>query len=93
MAFYEGLSAEHLQQFIERIERLEDEKTNIATDIKEVFLEAKSSGFDVKIMRQIIRLRKMDPVDREEQEYLLDTYKRAVGMLPPANDDEAEAAA
>ena len=63
MSFYGGLSAEHLKQFIERIERLEEEKKNIAEDIKQVFAEAKGSGFDVKTMRSILKLRKMEQHD------------------------------
>lgn len=76
------LSAEHLRQFIERIERLEEEKKNIAEDIKEVFNEAKSSGFEPKIMREILKQRKKEANELEEEEYLIDTYKRALGMLP-----------
>jgi uncharacterized protein (UPF0335 family) len=94
-SFYGGLSAEHLRAFIERIERLEEEKKNIAEDIKEVFAEAKNNGFDVKIMREVIKLRKMESNELEEQEYLLDTYRRALGMLPSIDeeeDKEAEAA-
>ncbi|MDB2414309.1 DUF2312 domain-containing protein [Rickettsiales bacterium] len=87
MTFYGGLSSEHLLQFIERIERLEEEKKNIAEDIKEVYAEAKSTGFDAKAMRQIIKLRKMDSSELEEQEYVLDTYKRALGMLPQLDED------
>lgn len=93
MSFYGGLSAEHLKQFIERIERLEEEKKNIAEDIKQVFAEAKGGGFDVKTMRSILKLRKMEQHDLEEQEYLLDTYKRALGMLPELEEDTAETAA
>ena len=74
-------SAARLKSFIERIERLEEEKAGIAADIKEVFAEAKGTGFDVKIMRQIIRLRKMEQADRLEQEELLDLYQRALGMI------------
>jgi uncharacterized protein (UPF0335 family) len=74
-------SAARLKSFIERIERLEEEKAGIAADIKEVFAEAKGTGFDVKIMRQIVRLRKMETADRQEQEELLELYKRALGML------------
>jgi uncharacterized protein (UPF0335 family) len=91
MSFYGGLSAEHLKQFIERLERLEEEKKNIAEDIKEVFAEAKGSGFDVKTMRQILRLRKLESNELEEQEYLLDTYKRALGMLPELDESEKAA--
>ena len=74
-------AAKRLRTFIERIERLEEEKAGIAADIKEVFAEAKGTGFDVKVMRQVIRLRKQDVEDRREQEELLDLYKRALGML------------
>lgn len=88
MTFYDGLSAEHLRQFVERLERLEEEKKNIQEDLKEVFAEAKANGFDVKTIRQILRLRKIDQNDRDEQEYLLDTYKRALGMLPDSASDD-----
>jgi len=81
MADSGGIAADHLKSFIERIERLEEEKAAIAGDIKEVYAEAKGTGFDTKIMRQIIRLRKMEPNDRQEQEELLDIYMRAVGMM------------
>jgi uncharacterized protein (UPF0335 family) len=73
-------SAARLKSFIERIERLEEEKAATANDIKEVYAEAKGTGFDVKVMRQIIRVRKMDQADRAEQEELLDLYMRALGM-------------
>lgn len=75
-----GIAAEQLNQLLERIERLEEEKAKTAEHIREVFAEAKYSGFDVKIMKQILRLRKMNPEQRQEQEYLLDVYKNAVGM-------------
>jgi len=75
-----GITAEQLRSYIERIERLEEEKAAIAADVREVYAEAKSSGFDVKIMRQVLRLRKLDHDDRSEQEALLDLYKRALGM-------------
>ncbi len=68
-------------QFIERWERLEEERKNLAADQKDVMAEAKSTGFDVKTLREIIRLRKMTPEDRREREALLDTYKAALGML------------
>ena len=74
-------SAARLKSFIERIERLEEEKAATANDIKEVYAEAKGTGFDVKVMRQVIRIRKQDVEDRREQEELLDLYKRALGML------------
>jgi len=76
-----GVAAERLKSFIERIERLEEEKAALAADIREVYSEAKGSGFDTKIMRQIVRLRKMDESDRQEQETLLDVYKQALGLL------------
>ncbi|MDA0780877.1 MAG: DUF2312 domain-containing protein [Rickettsiales bacterium] len=88
-SFYGGLSAEHLKQFVERLERLEEEKKNIAEDLKEVFAEAKGAGFDVKIIRQILKIRKIEANELEEQEYLLDTYKRALGMLPELDEDPA----
>lgn len=74
-----SVSAQRLKQFISRVERLEDEKKNLGADIREVYSEAKSAGFDVKIMRQVVKLRKMDKADREEQEALLQVYLDAVG--------------
>ena len=79
-----GIAGEQLRSFIERIERLEEEKRTLGEDIKEVFAEAKGNGFDTKIMRQIIKIRRMDKDDLDEQETLLDIYKRALGMLPDA---------
>jgi uncharacterized protein (UPF0335 family) len=81
MADAGGIAADRLKSFIERIERLEEEKSALAGDIKEVYSEAKSSGFETKIMRQIVRLRKMEPQERNEQEQLLDVYKQAIGMI------------
>jgi uncharacterized protein (UPF0335 family) len=69
-----------LKSFIERIERLEGEKAELAEDIREVYAEAKGEGFDTKIMRQVIRLRKLEVHERREQEELLDTYRKALGM-------------
>ncbi|MBQ3695951.1 MAG: DUF2312 domain-containing protein [Alphaproteobacteria bacterium] len=69
-----------LNTFIDRIERLEQEKSELAADIREVFAEAKGAGFDVKVMRQVLRLRKMDPADRAETEFLRDEYKKLLGM-------------
>jgi len=68
-----------LRQFIERIERLEEEKSGLLEDIKEIYSDAKSRGFDAKIMRQIIRVRKLDEHDRQEQEELFDIYMHALG--------------
>ena len=75
-----GIAAERLRQLIERIERLEDEKAALAADIREIYAEAKAVGFDAKVMRQIIKLRKMDTADQQELEALIDTYKHALGM-------------
>ena len=76
-----GIAAERLKSFVERIERLEEEKRGLQEDIKEVYAEAKGTGFDTKIIRQIIRLRKMDKADRQEQEAILELYKEALGMV------------
>ncbi len=75
-----GIAAKRLRSFIERIERLEEEKAALAADVREVYAEAKGDGFDVKTMRQIVRLRKLDSSDRAEQEALLDLYKSALGL-------------
>ncbi len=72
--------ANQLNTFIDRIERLEEEKKELAADIREVFSEAKGAGFDVKVMRQVLKLRKMDPADRAETEFLRDEYKKLLGM-------------
>ena len=76
-----GIQAEQLANYVERIERLEEEKANLAADIKEVYAQAKSMGYDTKIMRKIVSLRKMEDQEREEQETLLDVYKHALGMV------------
>jgi uncharacterized protein (UPF0335 family) len=91
MAKIGGVETTKLKSYIERIERLEEDKGGIASDIKDVFSEAKSNGFDVKTMRSVIRLRKMKSNDRSEAEYMLDLYKRALGM--DASFDDAEEAA
>jgi uncharacterized protein (UPF0335 family) len=75
-----GIAADRLRSFIERIERLEEEKKGIADDIKDIYAEAKGTGFDVKIIRQIIRLRKKAKEERQEEEELLELYKSALGM-------------
>lgn len=75
-----GIAADRLRSFIERIERLEEERKGIADDIKDIYAEAKGTGFDTKILRQIIRLRKMEKNDRQEQEALLELYMAALGM-------------
>ncbi|MBW8269527.1 DUF2312 domain-containing protein [Caldovatus aquaticus] len=75
-----GIAADRLRSIVERIERLEEERKALASDIKDIFAEAKSAGFDVKVLRQVLRLRKQEPAEIEEQETLLDLYKRALGM-------------
>ena len=75
-----GVAADRLRSFIERIERLEEEKAALAADIKETYSEAKGTGFDIKVIRMIVRLRKMDTSDRQEQEQILDLYKRALDI-------------
>ena len=75
-----GVAAERLTSFIERLERLEDEKRDVTDQIKDVFAEAKGEGFDIKTMRQVLKLRRMKPHDRSEQEELLEVYQAALGM-------------
>ena len=74
------VAVDELRLLIERIERLEEEKKGIADDIRDVYGEAKATGYDAKIMRQIVKLRKMKPDDRREMELVLDTYKSALGL-------------
>ena len=76
----DNIAADQLRLLIERIERLEEEKKGISDDIKDVYLEAKSTGFDIKTMRSIVRLRKLEEHAREEAEALLETYKAALGL-------------
>ena len=75
-----GVAAEELKQLVERIEKLEEEKAAIASDIKDVFAEAKGRGFDTKAIRHIIRLRKKNHAERQEEEAILDLYMQALGM-------------
>ena len=75
-----GIAADRLRSLIERIERLEEERKALAGDIKDIYAEAKGAGFDVKVIRQIIRIRSQEPAEVEEQETLLDVYRRALGM-------------
>ena len=75
-----GIAADRLRSLIERIERLEEEKKAISSDIRDIYAEAKGAGFDVKIMRAIIKLRKMNAADRDEQEFLLETYRKALDI-------------
>ena len=76
-----GIAADQLKSIVERIERLEEEKSGIASDIKDIFAEAKGNGFDVKALRTIMRMRKQDANERAEQETILETYMQALGML------------
>jgi uncharacterized protein (UPF0335 family) len=100
-----ALAGDRLRSYIERIERLEEERKALAADVKDIYSEVKSAGFDVKVVRQLIRIRKQEPAEVEEQEMLLDIYRAAIGMLggkplsertrqrfdPPAEQDEPKA--
>ncbi|MEM6381120.1 MAG: DUF2312 domain-containing protein [Pseudomonadota bacterium] len=77
-----GVAGGKIRAFVERIERLEDEKKGIAEDIKDVYAEAKSDGFDTKVLRKLVGIRKQDPAERQEEESLLDIYMHALGMTP-----------
>jgi uncharacterized protein (UPF0335 family) len=74
-------SAAQLRSIVERIERLEEEKASLASDIRDVYTESKGNGFDVKALRAIVRMRKQDPNERQEQETIRDTYMHALGMI------------
>ncbi len=87
MADASGVAADQLRAFIERIERLEEEKKVIADDIKDVYAESKGNGFDVKVMRKIVSLRKRKPHEREEEEAILDLYLHALGMSGPVMEE------
>jgi uncharacterized protein (UPF0335 family) len=75
-----GVAVERLRSLVERIERLEEERKALGSDIKDIYAEAKSAGFDVKVLRQLIRIRKQEAAEVEEQETMLDVYRRALGM-------------
>jgi len=75
-----GVAAAELRQFVERVERLEEEKSALANDVKEVFAELKSRGYDAKVVRQVLRIRKQDKAERQEQEAILELYLSALGM-------------
>jgi uncharacterized protein (UPF0335 family) len=81
------IARDQLRAFIERIERLEEEKANLFADIREVYAEAKGMGFDPKIMRKVVSLRKMDVEKRQEEDFVLDTYLNALGMLEQSGVD------
>jgi uncharacterized protein (UPF0335 family) len=84
----DAVAGAQIRAFIERIERMEEEKAAVATDIKEIYAEAKGNGFDTKVLRIIVRRRKQDANERLEQEALLDIYEHALGMRPEPVDDE-----
>jgi len=84
-----GLAVDQLRSIIGRVEKLEEEKMGISADIRDVFAEAKGNGFDIKAIRTIIKMRKMDASEREEQETVLDTYLHALGMLPDSDERPA----
>ncbi|MEA2739155.1 MAG: hypothetical protein QOH05_2462 [Acetobacteraceae bacterium] len=75
-----GVAVERLRSLVERIERLEEERKALSSDIKDIYAEAKSAGFDPKVLRQLIRIRKQEAAEVEEQETMLDIYRRALGM-------------
>jgi uncharacterized protein (UPF0335 family) len=84
----DSVAQDQIKAFIERIERLEEEKASIAGDIKEVYAEAKGNGFDTKVLRKIVSIRKQDHNERMEQEALLELYLTALGMAQAPSDDE-----
>lgn len=77
-----NVSKDQLNAFVERIERLEEDKAGVSEDIRELYGEAKAMGFDTKVLRQVVKIRKMDQDDRREQEEILDLYMHALGMIP-----------
>ena len=84
----ESVAQDQIKAFVERIERMEEEKKAIADDIKEIYAEAKGNGFDTKVLRQVVRIRKLDRSERMEQEALLDLYLTALGMAAGPREDE-----
>lgn len=82
-----GIAAAQLKSIVERVERLEEEKKALADDIRDVYAEAKANGFDTKVLRSVVRLRKQDRAEREEQEALLDVYLHALGMVPASEPE------
>lgn len=82
MSEVQGVASDQLRAFIERIERMEEEKKTITDDIKEIYAEAKGNGFDTKVLRKVVSIRKQDMNERLEQEAVLDTYLHALGMAP-----------
>lgn len=86
-----SVAQDQIRAFVERIERLEEEKKAIADDLKEVYAEAKGNGFDTKVLRQVIRIRKQDRAERLEQEAILDLYLAALGMQAAPSEEEQAA--
>jgi uncharacterized protein (UPF0335 family) len=86
----DSVAQDQLRAFIERIERMEEEKKAISDDIKEIYAEAKGNGFDTKVLRQIVRIRKQDHAERMEQEALLELYLAALGMAAAPRDEDDE---
>ena len=84
-----GVAVDQLKSIISRVEKLSEERDGISGDIRDVFAEAKGNGFDVKALRTILKMRKMDASEREEQENILDVYLNALGMLPDTDEESA----
>lgn len=93
MTSSQGVSRDQLKSYVARIERLEEEKKGLADDLKDVYAEAKAFGFDIKILRKVISMRKQDANERAEQEAILDIYLAALGMLPSDAIDESNVVA
>jgi uncharacterized protein (UPF0335 family) len=85
-----AVAADQLRSIVERIERMQEEAADIASDIRDIFAESKGNGYDVKTLRKIIALRKLDAAERDEAEHLLDTYSVALGMKPQLEMFERE---
>lgn len=89
MSEIQGATRDQLRAFVERIERLEEEKAALAADIRDVYAESKAMGYDIKTLRTVVRLRKQDASERQEQEAILATYMIALGMVPEDQGSEA----
>jgi uncharacterized protein (UPF0335 family) len=87
MAEVVGIAGEQLRQFVARIERLEEEKAALTADIREVYAEAKGNGFDTKVLRQVIKLRKIDKAERQEMDAILELYLEALGMMTGGGEE------
>lgn len=81
-----NIAADQLRSIVERIERMEEKKASVASDIREIYAEAKANGYQTKAIREIVKLRKLDTHERDEQEYTLDLYRRALGLAPEVED-------